>query len=316
MSKITTINFFGEPIMVTKAEIEVNGRMEPILGVVAKRLCEQLGLAWQSQHAKLTDDEDNRYRAFEAPVTGPDGKVYPTTLIPLTTLNAFLFSINRKNLSDNDMITTRLSTGEVVQESKKAKLIRYQDECTTVLYDYWHHGVAMNFRANPKDLDSQKTYDILQASRKRYDNMFNGLVASVVDGQGKRGAEFEDGIREFGEELDRRVNETIRVCLEAEDLDLENGLIRKAGEDYGMNPATGRPTMRPITGREAMNVSILENCVCDLIGLFRRKELGEGNYELILDHLEQYYQDYLENVTNNVVTMRSTFNRGKGLFTN
>lgn len=316
MSKITTINFFGEPVSVTKAEIEINGRVEPVLGVVAKRLCEQLGIDWASQHAKLKDDEDNRYRSFEANAVAADGKAYRMTFIPLTTLNAFLFSINRKNLSDTDMITTRLSTGEVVQESKKAKLIRYQDECTTVLYDYWHHGVAMNFRADPKDLDSQKTYDILQASRKRYDNMINGLIASVIDGQGKRGVEFEDGIKEFGQELDRRVLETIRVCLQAEDLDLENGLIRKAGEDFGMNPSTGRPAMRPITGREAMNVSILENCVCDLIGLFRRKELGEGNYELILDNLEEYYQDYLENVTNNVVTMRSTFNRGKGLFTN
>lgn len=303
MSQLATINFFGEPILVTNTTVEVKGRQEPILAVVAKRLVEQLGLNWGSQLDKLKEDEDNRYRAFEADAEAPDGKVYRTTLIPLTTLNAFLFSINRKNLSDDDMITTRLADGSVVQESKKAKLIRYQDECTTVLFDYWHHGVAMNFRANPKDLDSQKTYDILQASRKRYDNMFNGLVASVVDGQGKRGTEFEDGIKEFGVELDRRVAETIRLCLNAEELDIERGLIRRPGE-----------MVRPITGREAMNISILENCVCDLIGLYRRKELGEGTYEIILDNLSDYYADYLDNVSNNVVTMRSTFNRGKGLF--
>lgn len=314
MSDLPTINFFGEPIAVVETTIEINGRHEPVLGVVAKRLCEQLGLDWAGQHKKLMDDEDNRYRAFSAEVVAADGKSYPMALIPLTTLNAFLFSINRKNLSDNDMITTRLATGEVVQESKKAKLIRYQDECTTVLYDYWHHGVAMNFRADPKDLDSQKTYDILQTSRKRYDNMFNGLVASIIDGQGKRGVEFEEGIREFGIELDRRVNETIRDCLGAVQLDLEHGLIRKKGEDFGLGQ-DGVPNMRQITGLEAMYVAILENCVCDLIGLYRRKELGQdAGYEAILDNLQDYFQDYLTNVTNNVVTLRSTFNRGKGLF--
>jgi hypothetical protein len=305
MSQVTTINFFGEPILVTATQLEINGRLEPVLGVVARRLCEQLGLDWSTQHAKLMDDEDNRYRAFKSTVTAGDDKEREVTIIPLSTVNAFLFSINRKNLSDNDMITTRLANGEVVQESKKAKLIRYQDECTTVLYDYWHHGVAMNFRADPKDLDSQKTYDILQTSRKRYDNMFNGLVASIVDGQGKRGADFEQGVKEFGVELDKRVEEVIRTCLGAEELDLNKGLIRKSGE----------PFLRPVSGHEALSVSILENCVCDLIGLYRRKELGQdAGYEVILQALEDYYHDYLENVAGNVVTMRSTFNRGKGLF--
>lgn len=305
MSRVTAINFFGEPIVVVQTEVEVNGRLEPVLGVVAKRLCEQLGLVWAGQHAKLMDDEDNRYRAFQATVTAGDNKERDVTVIPLTTVNAFLFSINRKNLSDDDMITTRLANGDVVQESKKAKLIRYQDECQTVLYDYWHHGVAMNFRADPTDLDSQKTYDILQTSRKRFDNMFNGLVASVIDGQGKRGVEFEEGVKEFSLELDARVAEVIRTCLGAQELDLEKGRIRKSGEFQS----------RPITGQEALSISILENCVCDLIGLYRRKELGEGGYEIILSALSDYYNDYLENVSHNVVTMRSTFNRGKGLFT-
>lgn len=299
------INFFGEPIAVIETELEINGRLEPVLGVVARRMVEQLGLDWPSQLAKLKDDEDNRYQAFEAKAEGPDGKEYTSTIIPLTTVNAFLFSINRKNLSDSDLVTTRLADGTTYQESKKAKLIRYQDECSTVLYDYWQHGAAMNFRANPSDLDSQKTYDILLSSRKRYNSMFNGLVATVVDSQGKRGQEFEDGVKEFTTVLDEQVGEAIRLTLNADHLDIEKGTIRKLGE-------TG---VRSVTGMEAMYISILENCVCDLIGQFRRKEIGDGtDYSVILQVLPEYFAEYLETVGTHVVTMRSTFNRGKGLF--
>lgn len=299
------INFFGEPIAVIETELEVNGVLEPILGVVARRLVEQLGLDWPSQLDKLKNDEDNRYRVFEARAQGPDGKEYTSTIIPLNSVNAFLFSINRNKISDTEMITTRLENGDVVQESKKAKLVRYQDECSTVLYEYWQHGAAMNFRAKASDIDSQKTYDILQTSRKRYDNMFNNLVSSVIESQGKRGVEYEEAVKEFAVVLNDEVRTAIRGTLGAAELDFDKGLIRMNG-DYGM---------REISGMEAMKISILENCICDLIGQFRRKEIGDGtDYSIILQILPEYFDDYLQNVGQHVVVMRSTFNRGKGLF--
>ncbi len=299
------INFFGEPIAVIETEIEVKGKLEPILGVVARRLVEQLGLEWRGQYEKLKDDEDNRYNAFEAKAEAADGKMYVSTILPLTSVNAFLFSINRKNLRDDDLVTTTLADGTSFQESKKVKLIRYQDECQMALHDYWIHGAAMNFRAEPSELESQKTYDILLASRKRYNNMFNNLVATVVDNQGKRGEEFEEAIKEFANVLEGEVREAIRLCLNASELDFDKGLIRKFGE-------TG---LRPISGMEAMYISILENCVCDLIGQFRRKEIGDGeDYSVIMAVLPEYFAEYLDNVGNQVLNMRSTFNRGKGLF--
>ncbi|WGL32498.1 structural protein [Salmonella phage Arash] len=299
------INFFGEPIAVVETEMEVNGQLEPVLGVVARRLVEQLGLNWSTQLDKLKDDEDNRYGAFEGKAEGPDGKMYTSTIIPLTSVNAFLFSINRKNLSDSDLVTTTLADGSSFKESKKQKLIRYQDECAMVLHDYWIHGAAMNFRAEPHELESQKTYDILQTSRKRFNNMFNNLVAMVIDNKGLRGQEFEDAVKEFSVDLEREVRDAIMLCMDARELDFDKGLIRKLGE----------AGLRPITGMEAMHVSILENCVCDLISKFRQKEIGDGqDYSVILTELPQYFSDYLGNVGNQVLTMRSTFNRGKGLF--
>lgn len=299
------INFFGEPIAVVETELEVNGRLEPVLGVVARRLVEQLGLDWSTQLAKLKDDEDNRYKCFEARAEAADGKEYTSTIIPLTSVNAFLFSINRKNLSDSDLVTTHLADGSTRQESKKQKLIRYQDECQMALHDYWIHGVAMNFRANPSELDSQKTFDILQTSRKRFNNMFNNLVSSVVDAQGKRGTEFEEGVKEFTNVLEAEVREAIKACMGAMEIDFEKGLIRKQGE-HGL---------REMSGMDALHISILENCVCDLIGQFRRKEIGDGtDYSIILQVLPEYFEEYLSNVGNQVLNMRSTFNRGKGLF--
>ena len=303
--KPALINFFGEPIAVIETELEVSGVLEPVLGIVARRLVEQLGLDWSGQLVKLREDEDNRYGCFEAKATGPDGKEYVSTIIPLSSLNAFLFSINRKNLSDSDLVTTTLADGSTRQESKKQKLIRYQDECTVVLYDYWTHGAAMNFRANPSELDSQKNYDILQTSRKRYNNMLNNLTASVLDAKGLRGQDFEDQIKEFTNTLDEEVRQAIMMCVNAVELDFEKGLIRKHGE----------AGLHEISGMDAMHVSILENCVCDLIGQFRRKEIGDGiDYSIILHILPEYFSSYLENVGNQVLSMRSTFNRGKGLF--
>ena len=303
--KPALINFFGEPIAVIETELEINGRIEQVLGVVARRLVEQLGLEWARQLEKLKSDEDNRYNVFEARATSTDGRDLVSTIIPLSSVNAFLFSINRNKINPEDMIETRLANGDIIKESKRAKLIRYQDECAMALHDYWIHGAAMNFRANPSELDSQKTYDILQTSRKRYNSMFNNLVGSVLEARGKRGTEYEEAIKDFSNELEIQVRDSIMLCMNAQELDFDKGLIRKLGE----------PGIREITGMEAMHVSILENCVCDLIGMFRRKELGDGaDYSIILTTLPEYFSDYLENVGNQVLTMRSTYNRGKGLF--
>jgi hypothetical protein len=304
MNKVSKVNFFGEDIIVIDCEVKVAGKTEHVLGVPAKRLVEQLGLAWPSQHAKLMDDEDNRYGVFEAPLISPNGKTYDSLVIPYTALNAFLFSINRKNLPEK-MIQTELSGGGIREETIKQKIIRYQDECQLVLHDYWTHGAAINLRSNFADAEAQKNYDILETSRKRYENMFNGLVQNIVDSQGKRGEDFERGVIEFAGVLEEQVLEVIMTCMGAAELDTQAMTIRKPGE-------AGK---RYLTGMEAIYISILQNCFCDLIGLFRRKEIGDGrNYEAILDELPKYFDDYLSNVNRDVLMMRNTFNRGRGLF--
>jgi len=66
--------------------------------VKAKSLCKVLGIAWQSQSTKLSEDIYGRYRSFFGSALGPGGKKYRYVMLPVDTLKHFLEDINLKNL--------------------------------------------------------------------------------------------------------------------------------------------------------------------------------------------------------------------------
>ncbi len=86
--------------------------------VAMRPIVDTLGLSWGSQSEKL---DDERYSVIRIPCGTPGG-TQQTICIPLKKLNGWLFSINPNK----------------VRADLRDKLIRYQEECFEVLYQYWH----------------------------------------------------------------------------------------------------------------------------------------------------------------------------------
>ncbi len=92
--------------------------------VAMKPIVENMGLAWQSQHVKLTEKFSSVVTIIVT--TGIDGKQYEMLCLPLRKIPAFLYSINPNKVSPE----------------LREKIIRYQSECDDALWDYWTKGVA------------------------------------------------------------------------------------------------------------------------------------------------------------------------------
>ncbi|QHM76512.1 hypothetical protein C7M52_02488 [Mixta theicola] len=120
------------PTVIT--EVEFNGdRLTTISNdgieyVAMKPVVEAIGLDWKSQHRKLMSQKE-KYGCGHIAIPSQGG-VQEMLCLPLRKLNGWLFSINPAK----------------VKESIRNKLIAYQEECFTVLHDYWTKGVAVNPR--------------------------------------------------------------------------------------------------------------------------------------------------------------------------
>ncbi|EEF3370392.1 hypothetical protein GKU98_17760 [Salmonella enterica] len=119
--------------------------------VAMKPIVENLGMSWTSQHRKLMDDmaksnhphmrmvdpkrdghmtTPSKFNCRDISMVAADGKIRKLLCLPLKKLNGWLFSINP----------------EKVRADIRDKLIQYQEECFTVLHDYWTKGKAENPR--------------------------------------------------------------------------------------------------------------------------------------------------------------------------
>lgn len=118
--------------------------------VAMKPIVENLGMSWTTQYRKLmaaakksnhihmnTVDKDrdahmstpSKFGCCDIAIPSKGG-IQKMLCIPLKKLNGWLFSINP----------------EKVRADIRDKLIQYQEECFTVLYDYWTKGKAENPR--------------------------------------------------------------------------------------------------------------------------------------------------------------------------
>lgn len=91
--------------------------------VPMRPVIENMGLSWQAQHAKLLS-AGNRWSVTMILTVAQDGKEREQVCIPLRKLATFLATINP----------------DKVREDLRGKLIRYQEECDEVLYQYWAKG--------------------------------------------------------------------------------------------------------------------------------------------------------------------------------
>ncbi|EIS6412341.1 phage antirepressor Ant [Salmonella enterica] len=97
--------------------------------VAMKPIVENLGMSWSTQQTKLMK-QISKFNCVHMNMVAADGKLRKLLCLPLKKLNGWLFSINP----------------EKVRADIRDKLIKYQEECFTVLYDYWTKGKAENPR--------------------------------------------------------------------------------------------------------------------------------------------------------------------------
>lgn len=97
--------------------------------VAMKPIVENLGMSWSTQQTKLMK-QLQKFNCVHMDMVAADGKLRKLLCLPLKKLNGWLFSINT----------------EKVRADIRDKLIKYQEECFTVLHDYWTKGKAENPR--------------------------------------------------------------------------------------------------------------------------------------------------------------------------
>lgn len=97
--------------------------------VAMKPIVENLGMSWSTQQTKLMK-QISKFNCVHMNMVAADGKLRKLLCLPLKKLNGWLFSINP----------------EKVRADIRDKLIQYQEECFTVLHDYWTKGKAENAR--------------------------------------------------------------------------------------------------------------------------------------------------------------------------
>ncbi|HHZ0413943.1 TPA: phage antirepressor N-terminal domain-containing protein, partial [Escherichia coli] len=113
-----TVPFHGNSLYVVNHNGEPYVPMKPVVA--------GMGLAWQSQLAKLRQ----RFASTitEIVMVAEDGKQRNMVSMPLRKLAGWLQTINPNK----------------VKPEIRDKVIRYQEECDDVLYEYWTKGFVVN----------------------------------------------------------------------------------------------------------------------------------------------------------------------------
>ncbi|HEA0471230.1 TPA: phage antirepressor Ant [Escherichia coli] len=117
--------------------------------VAMKPIVENLGMSWGTQQQKLMKQLD-KFKCIHMNIVAADGKLRKLLCLPLKKLNGWLFSINP----------------EKVRADIRDKLIQYQEECFSVLHDYWTKGHVVNPRKAKKALPGKITTEQQEAIKQ------------------------------------------------------------------------------------------------------------------------------------------------------
>ncbi|ERB22319.1 antirepressor protein [Escherichia coli UMEA 3151-1] len=135
------VSFNGQQIITAMAAGVAYVAMKPIV--------ENLGMSWGTQQQKLMKQLD-KFNCIHMNMVAADGKLRKLLCLPLKKLNGWLFSINP----------------EKVRADIRDKLIQYQEECFTVLHDYWTKGHVVNPRKAKKALPGKITTEQQEAIKQ------------------------------------------------------------------------------------------------------------------------------------------------------
>lgn len=117
--------------------------------VAMKPIVKNLGMSWGTQQQKLMKQLD-KFNCIHMNIVAADGKLRKLLCLPLKKLNGWLFSINP----------------EKVRADIRDKLIQYQEECFSVLHDYWTKGHVVNPRKAKKALPGKITTEQQEAIKQ------------------------------------------------------------------------------------------------------------------------------------------------------
>ncbi|HAI6720012.1 TPA: phage antirepressor N-terminal domain-containing protein [Escherichia coli] len=117
--------------------------------VAMRQIVENIGIDWTGQSVKLRKMKD-KFNRRDISMVAADGKLRKLLCIPLKKLNGWLFSINP----------------EKVRADIRDKLIQYQEECFSVLHDYWTKGHVVNPRKAKKALPGKITTEQQEAIKQ------------------------------------------------------------------------------------------------------------------------------------------------------
>ncbi|HBD1558379.1 TPA: phage antirepressor Ant [Escherichia coli] len=135
------VPFNGQQIITAMAAGVAYVAMRPIV--------ENLGMSWGTQQQKLMKQLD-KFNCIHMNMVAADGKLRKLLCLPLKKLNGWLFSINP----------------EKVRADIRDKLIQYQEECFSVLHDYWTKGHVVNPRKAKKALPGKITTEQQEAIKQ------------------------------------------------------------------------------------------------------------------------------------------------------
>ncbi|AVN33532.1 phage antirepressor N-terminal domain-containing protein [Serratia marcescens] len=113
----SSVQFHGQPI--------ITAMVAGVAYVAMKPIVENLGMSWGTQQQKLARNKE-KFGCIHMNIPSAGG-IQRALSLPLKKLNGWLFSINPSK----------------VRADIRDKLIAYQEECFTVLHDYWTKGAAV-----------------------------------------------------------------------------------------------------------------------------------------------------------------------------
>lgn len=140
-TQITTINvpFHGTNLYVVNHNGEPYTPMKPIV--------EGMGMAWQTQHRKLTERFSKGITEMVIPSAGGSQSM---TCLALRKLNGWLQTISPNK----------------VKPEIRDKVIQYQEECDDVLYQYWTKGEVVNPRKKNRQSSATQLTPLRQTAER------------------------------------------------------------------------------------------------------------------------------------------------------
>nr|WP_278437260.1 phage antirepressor N-terminal domain-containing protein [Brucella anthropi] len=114
MNAIVKVDFYGDTVLAQRDKETVLVAVKPII--------DRLGLDWEGQRQRIRRDEILNRSACVIKVETPAGSRDAISL-PLGLLPGFLFGISTERIADPDM---------------RAAVIRYKEECYSVLYQHFY----------------------------------------------------------------------------------------------------------------------------------------------------------------------------------